>query len=177
MKWLWLVFGCTWTLAAHQPTRSESQALINEHHRTALQQYAAKDYKAAAESFRKALASEPPGSAAYGQSTLLLGQSLYLMGRYQEAINALKEAPRTGETLYMLGNSALKTQDLKSSVTYFAEMFGVSPTSAAAHLLTAQLMIKQELLEEAEAEAKAALSVDPRIPEAHYILGELLTFK
>lgn len=172
-----MALGITWGLSGRQLPPSDPQAGVNEYHRAALREYTAKNYKDAAESFRKAIASELPDSQAYRQSTLLLGQSLYLLGRYEEAIDTLKRAPRTGETLYMLGNSALKSRDLKSSVTYFAEMFGVPPTSAAAHLLTAQLMAKQELLEEAEAEAKAALTVDPRIPEAHYLLGELLTFK
>jgi tetratricopeptide (TPR) repeat protein len=177
MRWLSLAFWIAWTLSAQQPTPSDPHATLTEDHRAALREYAAKDYKAAAESFRKALGSEVPDSTAYRQSTLLLGQSLYLLGRFDEAIETLKRAPRTGETLYMLGNSALKSRDLKSGVSYFAEMFGVPPTSAAAHLLTAQLMMKQELLEEAEAEAKTALTVDPRIPQAHYLLGEVLTFK
>src|SRR5207245_1488641 len=98
-------------------------------------------------------------------STLLLGQSLYLMGRYEEATAALRQAPRTGETLYMLGNSALKSRDFKSGVVYFAEMFNILPSSAAAHLLTAQFMQRQELLSEAEAEARTAISLDARIPQ------------
>jgi tetratricopeptide (TPR) repeat protein len=164
-------------LSGQQPGSSDSQSLLNSDHKAALRLYAAKDYKGAAESFQKAIASEAAGSAPYRQSALLLGQSLYLLGRYSEAIAALKEAPRTGETLYMLGNSALKSRDLTSSVTYFAEMFGVPARSSAAHLLTAQLMLHQELTDEAEAEARTALSIDPRIPQAHYLLGEILTFK
>ncbi len=176
MRRLALALGIAWTLSAQQPA-SAPQPTLNEDHRAALRAYAAKDYKGAIGSFQRAIRFEAPDSAAYQQSMLLLGQSLYLLGRYEEAVDTLKRAPRTGETLYMLGNSALKSRDLKSSVTYFAEMFGVAPTSAAAHLITAQLMVKQELLDEAEAEAKTALTVDARIPQAHYLLGELLTFK
>ena len=121
---------------------------------------------------------EPPDSAAYSAiQLLLLDRACTCWADMKKRVDTLKRAPRTGETLYMLGNSALKSRDPKSSVTYFAEMFGVAPTSAAAHLLTAQLMVKQELLDEAEAEAKTALTVDARIPQAHYLLGELLTFK
>ncbi|MFL6447640.1 MAG: tetratricopeptide repeat protein [Bryobacteraceae bacterium] len=177
MRSLWLAIGLASVLSGHQPTTSNPEAGLNADHQAALQRYAAKDYKAAAESFQKAMNSEAVESPAYRQSTLLLGQSLYLMGRYEEAIAVLKRAPRTGETLYMLGNSALKSRDLKSSTAYFAEMFGVPPGSASAHVLTAQLMMRQELLDEAEAEARTALAIDPRIPQAHYLLGELLTFK
>jgi tetratricopeptide (TPR) repeat protein len=177
MRSLWLALALAPMLSGQQPGDPDSQSIPNSDHQIALRQYAAKDYKGAAESFQKAIASEAAGSAAYRQSALLLGQSLYLLGRYAEAIAALKQAPQTGETLYMLGNSALKTQDVKSSVEYFAEMFGVAPESSAAHLLTAQLMLRQELTDEAEAEARNALSIDPRIPQAHYLLGEILTFK
>jgi tetratricopeptide (TPR) repeat protein len=164
-------------LPGQQSTTSVPRTGVNPDHETALRQYAAKDYKAAADSFRKAVVSEAADSPAYRQSTLLLGQCLYLMGHYEEAITVLQRAPHTGETLYMLGNSALKSRDLKSGVAYFAEMFGVPPGSAAAHLLTAQLMVKQELLDEAEAETRTAIGIDARIPQAHYLLGELLTFK
>src|SRR5436305_4301095 len=99
MRRPWLALAIAWALSAQQPTASEAQADLNQDHREALRQYAAKDYRSAAESFRKAMASESAGSAAYGQSILLLGQSLYLMGRYEEAIDALKRAPRTSETL------------------------------------------------------------------------------
>ena len=164
-------------LSGQQSNAPGEQASLNGDHQTALRQYAAKDYKSAADSFQKALASEPVGSPPYLQSTQLLGQSLYMLGRYQDAIAALKRAPKTGETLYMLGNSALKARDLKASTTYFSEMFGVAPDSAAAHLLSAQLMMRQELLEEAEAEARAAIRIDTKIPQAHYLLGEILTFR
>jgi tetratricopeptide (TPR) repeat protein len=177
MVWPWLPLALASMLFGQQAATSDLQNALNSDHQAALRQYAAKDYKGAAESFRKAIASEAAGSPAYRQSSLLLGESLYLLGRYPEAIAALKQAPHTGETLYMLGNSALKSRDPKSSVIYFAEMFGVSPESAAAHLLTAQLMLRQELTDEAEAEARTAVSIDARIPQAHYLLGEILTFK
>jgi tetratricopeptide (TPR) repeat protein len=177
MRWLCFAFGFACTLSGQRSTPSEPQVSLNGDHQAALRRYAAKDYKSAAESFQKAIAKEAPDTPAYGQSTQLLGQSLYMLGHYQDAITALERAPRTGETLYMLGNSALKSQDVKSSIRYFSEMFGVAPDSAAAHLLTAQMMVKQELLEEAEAEARAALGIDAQIPQAHYLLGELLTFK
>src|SRR4051794_24083960 len=114
MRWLPVAFGVAWMLSGQDSIASDPQAVLNADHQLAVRQYTAKDYKSAAESFRKAMASEAPDSAAYRQSSLLLGQSLYMMGRYDEAITVLKQAPRTGETLYMLGNSALKSRDLKS---------------------------------------------------------------
>src|SRR4051794_35767750 len=116
MRLPWLAFGLAWMLSGQQSTTSAPQSDVNPDHQRALRQYAAKDYKAAADSFRKAIVSEANDSPAYRQSTLLLGQCLYLMGHYDEAITVLQRAPHTGETLYMLGNSALKSRDLKSGI-------------------------------------------------------------
>ena len=146
-------------------------------HAVGLQRYGAKNYAGAAESFRKALETEAVDSEAYRESTLFLGQSLYLLGRTEEALAVLKRAPRTTEALYMLGNSYLKLRDLPNCVASFAEMFGVAPASAAAHLITGQIMIRQELLDDGEKEIGRALELDPNIPQGHYLLGELATFK
>ncbi|MGI8992629.1 MAG: tetratricopeptide repeat protein [Bryobacteraceae bacterium] len=146
-------------------------------HQAGLQQYGAKNYRAAAEAFRKAMQLEKPGSPAHAESALLLGESLYLLGRFEEAISALKAAPPTNEGVYMLGNSYLKTHDIPNSVLAFAEMFGVPAGSAAAHLIAGQMMMHQELNEEAEAQLLQAVALDPKLPQAHYLLGELNLFK
>ncbi|MDQ2898624.1 MAG: tetratricopeptide repeat protein [Acidobacteriota bacterium] len=146
-------------------------------HQTGLRQYGAKDYRAAAESFRKAMQTEKAGSPAYGESALLLGESLYLLGRFEGAIPALKAAPHTNEGVYMLANSYLKTHDIPNCVQAFAEMFGVPAASAAAHLIAGQMMMRQEFNEEAEAQLLQAVALDPKLPQAHYLLGELNLFK
>lgn len=176
MRLATLAFALACIMPAQQSPPSAEPGFSADH-KNGLRQYASKNYKEAADSFQKALETEAKDSAAYRQSVLLLGQSFYLLGRYSDAAGILERAPHTSEALYMLGNSYMKLRKPDNCVRYFAEMFGVVPTSAAAHLLTAQLMSRQELLAEAEAEARTAIAIDPNIPQAHYLLGELLTFK
>ncbi len=146
-------------------------------HQAGLEQYAAKKYAAAAESFRKSMAAEKAGTREHAESAVLLGQSLYLLGQYEQAIPALKAAPRTNESAYMLGSSYLKVHDVPHCVRAFAEMFGVPAESAAAHLITAQMMMHQDLNEEAEAQLLQAVALNAEIPQAHYLLGELYLFR
>ncbi|MFX8410378.1 hypothetical protein ABTL60_19085, partial [Acinetobacter baumannii] len=56
----------------------------------------------------------------------------------------------------------------------FARLFGVAPDSAAAHITAARMMLHQDADGEAAKQAKLALERDPNIPEAHFLLGEVL---
>lgn len=112
---------------------------------------------------------EKPDSAAYKESALLRGESLYLLGRYADAISILKDAVRTNESAYMLASSYLQVHDVPHSVQAFAEMFAVAPNSAAAHLITGQMTLRQELNDEAEAQLQQALALDAKLPQAHFL--------
>jgi tetratricopeptide (TPR) repeat protein len=120
---------------------------------------------------------EQPGTASWEESVLLLGQSLYLQSKYADSIPWLEKAVAgkspTPEAAYMLGNACLLTHQTEKAVKAFAQLFQVSADSAAAHLATARMMMQKDLPDEAAAEAKAALRVDPRIPEGHFVVGEV----
>ena len=150
---------------------------VSAEHRAGLDQYAGKNYGAAIESFRKALTSEQAGTAEYAESSLLLGQSLFLTGRTDEAIAALEQAPATAEALYMLGNSYLKKRNIPAAVNAFGRMYGVPTGSAGAHLVAAQIMLRQELNDDAEKQLFKAAELDPKLPQTHFLLGELYLFK
>ena len=59
----------------------------------------------------------------------------------------------------------------------FAQMFEVPPDSAAAYLFTARVLLRQEFDPIAEEYAQKATALDPRLPLAHFFLGELHLYK
>ncbi len=143
--------------------------------------YNLREYAKAIAALERAAAQAPSDSALHRDSVRLLGLACYLSGRYAEAIPWLERVRAQGsatvEVLYMLGNSRIQQRQWDQARAAFAEMFGVPHGSAAAHLITAQMMIRQRFEDFAEQELQRALELDPRIPEAHYLLGILATFR
>jgi tetratricopeptide (TPR) repeat protein len=146
-------------------------------HQTALAAYKQHQYSEAVAHFTEALKTEEQGSAGYRESVLLLGQSLYLQAKYADAIPWLAKATAgsapLAEASYMLGNACLFTRQTDQAVKAYAALFEVAPDSAAAHLHTARMMLRNDLEIDAAKQAKAALERDARIPEAHFLLSEI----
>jgi tetratricopeptide (TPR) repeat protein len=139
------------------------------------------DYPKAIEALTMAVQSEPPASPEYRQSTFILGQSCFLSARIPEAILWLEKAiaagMRTNEAFYMLGNAYLQRREPAKARDALASLFGLAPGSAAAHLVTGQMMVRKELEDLAAIELRRALEMDPHLPQAHYLLGELAIYR
>jgi tetratricopeptide (TPR) repeat protein len=133
-------------------------------------------YEEAAREFSEALESETAGSAAYQESALLLGESLYFQKKYSEAIPWFEKAAAGGSRAlvaqYMLGNASLEARAGEQARKAFAAVFQVGPETPAAHLLTAAMMLRGGMLEDAATESRHALEGDAHIAQAHLILGE-----
>jgi tetratricopeptide (TPR) repeat protein len=146
-------------------------------HQSALSAYRQHRFSEAVSQFQEVLKAEQPGSAEYLESVLLLGQSLYLQSKYEESIPWLEKAVSAKavlpEAAYMLGNACLFSRQSEKAVKAFALLFEVPANSAAARLATARMMMRQEFADDAAREAAAALQIDPKIPEAHFLLGEV----
>ena len=165
---------------AREALRGLDQSQREVAYLTGLLHYRSREYPAAIEALTRAVSQAPQDTTIYKESVQMLGLSHYLSGHLREAIPWLEKAEESGagtaEIFYMLGNSYIQSVDPDKARGAFARMFDVAPDSAAAHLLTAQMMVRQEFEEQAEKELHRAFEIDPKIPAAHFLLGELAIF-
>lgn len=136
------------------------------------------DYLNAAANLKKALLEDP----ADNEALQLLGISSYLAGRPVDAIGPLEKVqtwyPSANvDAAYILGICYIQTKDYPSARKAFAKMFGVPPDSAASYLFTARMLLRQDFAPIAEEYAKKAVELDPKLPLAHSLLGEIYLYK
>jgi tetratricopeptide (TPR) repeat protein len=112
----------------------------------------------------------------------LLGLSYYLSGKPQDAVPLLEKVqtwfPNANvDAAYILGICYIHLKDYPHARAAFARMFDVGPDSAAAYLFTARMLLRQEYDPVAEEYGLKAVSLDPKLPLAHFLLGELHLYK
>lgn len=140
--------------------------------------YAKGDYQQAIAALKKALDEDKDDR----ESTQLLGLSSYLAGHPTEAIPYLEKVqswyPRANvDAAYILGICYIQIKDYPKARTAFARMFDVPADSAASYLFTARMLLRQEFDPVAEEYAQKATTLDPKLPGAHLMLGELYLYK
>ena len=140
--------------------------------------YKKSDYLKAAEYLKQALAENPKDD----EAVQLLGLSYYLAGRPGEAIPYLEKVqtwyPRANvDASYILGVCYIQSKNYPQARMAFAKMFDVKPDSAASYLFTARMLFRQEFDPVAEEYAQKAVALDPKLPMAHFLLGELHLYK
>jgi tetratricopeptide (TPR) repeat protein len=143
--------------------------------------YRADQYLPAIETLAPLVSAFPEGSMERREVVQVLGLSRYLAGHLREAIPLLEEtrgwAKDSLELGHVLATAYMKTQQPKAARATVARIFQVPEESAAAHLATAQLMIRAELDDLAEAELRQALAEDPRLPRVRFLLGQTALFR
>lgn len=142
--------------------------------------YQKADYERAVEQLSRALKGTSEDSRQYRQDVQMLALSHYLLGHIKEAIPYLEQvknwAPDNVEIAYTLGISYIQSHNPDKAREAFARMFSISPVSASAYLINAQMMIRQQFEEFAEKELQKALELDPKLPQANYLLGEMAIY-
>ncbi|MBO0721195.1 MAG: tetratricopeptide repeat protein [Blastocatellia bacterium] len=143
--------------------------------------YHANDLQRAIDILKPLVNQFPPDSIEGRETIQVLGLALYLAGRTPDAIPFLEQtltwAENNNELAYALGMAYIQTRQPAKARASFARMFGVPPESASAYLVTAQMMIRLELEELAEVELKQALEKDPKLPQVHYLLGQIAVYR
>jgi tetratricopeptide (TPR) repeat protein len=165
-------------IAQLQRMESTNPGMRGLAHELGIAYYKSGDYVKAIDAFKKASAQDPQDN----EAVQLLGLSNYLAGRPAEAIPLLEKVqdwyPRANvDASYILGVCYIQTKSYPQARKAFARMFDVPPDSAAAYLFSARVLLRQEFDPIAEEYAQKAIALDPKLPLAHFFLGELHLYK
>src|SRR5437016_912168 len=136
------------------------------------------DYMKAVDLLKKATGEDPGDN----EATQLLGLSYYLSGHPAEAIPLLDKVQTwfsraNVDASYVLGICYLQTKNYPQAREAFARMFDVPVDSAASYLFTARMLFRQEFDPIALEYAQKAIALDPKLPLAHFLLGEIHLFQ
>ena len=140
--------------------------------------YARSEYGAAIPDLQKAVSREPNDR----EATQLLGLSYYILGRAADAIPLLEKVrewfPSAHlDASYYLGSAYMQVRRYDDAGAAFAEAYGVPKGSAAADLLLARMLLRQEYEPIAEEYARKALAKDAKLPLAHFLVGEIYLYR
>ncbi len=140
--------------------------------------YRKQDYMAAISHLRQAVEQQPEDK----EAVQLLGLSYFSTGRPEQAIPLLEKvqswyADPHVDASYVLGLSYIQIKDYERARKAFATMYGVREDSAASYLFLARFLLRQGFDPVAEEYAQKAAKLDPNLPLAHFLLGELHMYK
>jgi tetratricopeptide (TPR) repeat protein len=143
--------------------------------------YRADQYLPAVELLEPLALAFPEGSAERREAIQVLGLCRYLAGQLREAIPLLEKtrewAKESLELNHALAMAYIQTQQPARARAAVARIFQLPEDGAAARLVTAQLMIRADLDDLAEAELKQAMAKDEHLPHARFLLGQTALFR
>jgi tetratricopeptide (TPR) repeat protein len=123
----------------------------------------------------------PEASIERREAEQVLGLSLFLEGRFADAIPWLERTraavPDNLEVNFTLGQAYIQTRNAAGARAALARTFGVAADAPAAHVVTAQLMIRLQMEALAEEELALALARDPKTLRANFLLGQIALFR
>jgi len=138
--------------------------------------YHADDYARAIDALSPIISKLPGDSIERREAGQVLGLSYYLAGRLPEALPLLEETSRWAtdniQLAQVLGMAYIQIRQPDRAREALARAFGLDPVSPGARLLAAQMMIRVEFFEMADAELRQALAMDPRLPRVNFLLAE-----
>jgi tetratricopeptide (TPR) repeat protein len=116
------------------------------------------------------------------EAVQMRGLSLYRLGRPADAIPFLEQVRQwtpdaNADANYVLGLCYLNSNRFDDGRVAFANQFGVAANSGSAYLLLGKMLMQANLPDAAAEAAKKALELTPKLPLAHFMLGEFYLFK
>ncbi len=116
------------------------------------------------------------------EAVQLHGLALYRLGQPAAAIPYLKQVSQwvpdaNADANHVLGLCYLNARQYDEARASFAAEFGVTTDSAAAYLFLGRQLMLAHLPELAAVAASKALTLDPHLPLAHFMQGEIFLFK
>jgi tetratricopeptide (TPR) repeat protein len=161
-------------LAALHGIEEKHPGMLGLAHELGIAYYRKGDYPQAITWLKRAEGESPNDN----EAVQLLGLSYYLADRPGEAIPPLEKVqtwfPSANvDAAYILGICYIQTEEYPRARAAFAKMFGVPADSAASYLFTARMLLRQDFGPVAEEYAEKAAALDPKLPLAHFLLGEL----
>jgi tetratricopeptide (TPR) repeat protein len=139
-----------------------------------LADYAKGDLRAADTAFAAAIAED----AADTESAQMRGLTLFRLGRPADAIPLLEPsrahtAEGKADPNYVLGLCYMDTRRYDDARHAFAAQYSFAPDSAEAYLISARMLLRREYLPVSKAFAEKSLALNPSLPLAHELLGEI----
>jgi len=106
------------------------------------------------------------------------GVSLFRAGKPADAVPLLEQAhsavPAANvDPNYVLGLCYMDTRRYDDARKAFAGQYGFAPDSAPAYLLAGRMFLRRNYLPIAEESVRKAIALNPTLPQAHLLLGEI----
>jgi predicted Zn-dependent protease len=136
--------------------------------------YQHNEFAAANSSFEKAIEQDPKDL----QATQMRGVTLYRMGQPAAAIPLLERANTpiasdNADGTYVLAVCYLDVHRYDDARRIFAQQYKLPADSAASYLFMGRMLLRRNYPVESEQMARKALELEPRLPLAHLLLGQL----
>jgi tetratricopeptide (TPR) repeat protein len=140
--------------------------------------YQRNNFAAADAAFERAIAQDHDDL----QAVQMRGVTLYRMGKAAEAIPLLERsntavAAVNSDSTYVLAVCYMDVRRYDDARRIFARQYKLPPGSAGAYLFLARMLLRRNYPVESAEMAEKALALDPRLPLAHFLLGQIALSK
>jgi predicted Zn-dependent protease len=136
--------------------------------------YQRNEFLAASTAFEKAISQDSNDL----QAVQMRGVTLYRMGQPADAIPLLERANSTiasanADGAYVLAAAYLDVHRYNDARLIFAQQYKLPADSAASYLFMGRMLLRRNYPTESEQMARKALELEPGLPQAHLLLGQL----